>query len=236
MQEPASVLFSVLNFLSTLFGLLKYIRLVFWKLPRKPMGDKGPLYDYAGLWVVYGAIALNSWFWSAVFHARDTPFTEAWDYSSAVALIGGVLILSLFRTLNLRLEAPRVMYSAPIIAFTATHILYLNLYTFDYGLNMKVCLTMGTIQLLLWVFWALFTKHPSRVKLWIAVIGTSLGMLLEIYDFPPLFKIFDSHSLWHLVTIPFILVWWSFVCDDAKFCTEKYLKKGLETKVGKKED
>lgn len=60
-------------------------------------------------------------------------FTEMLDYSSAIALIGYSLMLAIIRTGNLRSEAARVMVAAPIIAFITTHILYLNLYKFDYG-------------------------------------------------------------------------------------------------------
>lgn len=66
-------------------------------------------------------------------HSRDMTFTEMLDYSSAIALIGYSLLLAIIRTGNLRAEAPRVMVAAPIIAFVSTHILYLNLYKFDYS-------------------------------------------------------------------------------------------------------
>lgn len=64
---------------------------------------------------------------------RDVELTEKLDYSSAVALLGFSLILALLRALNIRDEASRVMFSAPVIAFVTTHILYLNFYQFDYG-------------------------------------------------------------------------------------------------------
>jgi hypothetical protein len=59
--------------------------------------------------------------------------TEKLDYSSAVALLGYSLILSLLRTFNVKDEATRVMFAAPILAFVTTHILYLNFYDLDYG-------------------------------------------------------------------------------------------------------
>ena len=68
-----------------------------------------------------------------VFLPRDTKFTEAWDYSSAVALVGLSLLLAILRTCSVTLEATRVMVAAPVIAFTTTHILYLNNFSFDYG-------------------------------------------------------------------------------------------------------
>ena len=59
--------------------------------------------------------------------------TEKLDYSSAVALLGFSLILSILRAFDVRDEAARVMVAAPLIAFVTTHILYLNFYKLDYG-------------------------------------------------------------------------------------------------------
>lgn len=64
---------------------------------------------------------------------RDVDLTEKLDYSSAVALLGYSLILSILRAFNVRLEAARVMVAAPFLAFVVTHILYLNFYQLDYG-------------------------------------------------------------------------------------------------------
>jgi hypothetical protein len=36
-------------------------------------------------------------------------------------------------------------------------------------------------------------------------------MMFEIKDFPPIFEIFDSHSLWHLATIFVIQRWYRFL-------------------------
>lgn len=66
-------------------------------------------------------------------YCRDVELTEKLDYSSAVALIGFSLIVSILRAFNVRDEAARVMVAAPLIAFVTTHILYLNFYKLDYG-------------------------------------------------------------------------------------------------------
>lgn len=154
--------FSVLNLLAHFQGLSSFLVLVYYKLPLRPSGDKGAFYEYAGLWTIYGLLSMNSWFWSTVFHSRlglhiavstcsssrltafpnnaqfhepcrDMLLTERLDYSSAIALLGCSLILAIIRAGNLRIEAARVMVSAPIIAFISTHILFLNFYNFDYG-------------------------------------------------------------------------------------------------------
>ncbi|KAJ7119372.1 hypothetical protein O6H91_12G037000 [Diphasiastrum complanatum] len=231
LQEPASVVFSLLNLLAHILGVVSFLVLLYHKLPLRQHGKGVPYYEYAGLWTIYALFAINSWFWSAIFHARDMNVTERLDYCSAVALIGLSLILAIIRTGNLRVEAARVMASAPIIAFISTHILYLNFYEFDYGLNMKVCIVMGVLQLLLWSLWAAYTQHPARLKLWIVVLGGALAMLLEVYDFPPYKGIFDAHSIWHAVTVPLTYLWWSFIRDDALYRTMDLFNRG---KIAKK--
>ncbi|KAK9170632.1 hypothetical protein Syun_002772 [Stephania yunnanensis] len=223
-QEPVSVAFSALNLSMQFHGWVSFFILLYYKLPLRPQNRK-PYYEYTGLWHIYGLLAMNSWFWSAVFHSRDVDITEKLDYSSAIALLGYTLILAILRTFNVREEAARVMVAAPLIAFVTTHILYLNFYKLDYGLNMKVCVGMGITQLLLWAGWAGLSRHPSRWKLWVVVVGGGLAMLLEIYDFPPYKGFVDAHALWHAATIPLTYLWWSFIKDDAEFQTSVVVKK-----------
>ncbi|XVF50751.1 hypothetical protein PTKIN_Ptkin04bG0128500 [Pterospermum kingtungense] len=193
------------------------------QLPLRP--DKRTYYEYTSLWHTYAILAMNFWFWSAVFHSRDVELTEKLDYSSAVALVGFGLILTILRVFDVRDEASRVMVAAPIIAFVTTHILYLNFYKLDYGLNMKVCMAMGVSQLLLGGVWAGVTNHPSRWKVWLFNFGGSFTVFLEIYDFPPYRGFVDAHALWHAASIPLAYICWSFVRDDAEFRTSTLLKK-----------
>ncbi|KAK6115448.1 hypothetical protein DH2020_007717 [Rehmannia glutinosa] len=232
-QEPLSVAFSALNFAMHFHGLVCFCSLVYYKLPLKP--DKRPFYDYVGLWIIYGLLSMNAWFCSAVFHSRnltasilnyrDIDLTEKLDYSSAVALLGYSMILAIIRSFGLRHDAARVMVAAPLIAFTTTHILFLHNYEMDYGWNMKVSVAMGIVQLVTWSIWAGVTRHPCRWKLWIVVVGGSLAMLLEIFDFPPYQGLLDAHALWHASTIPLTYIWWSFIKDDADYITSNLLKK-----------
>ncbi|KAG6635779.1 post-GPI attachment to proteins factor 3 isoform X1 [Carya illinoinensis] len=222
-QEPVSVAFSALNLAMHFHGWLSFFILLYYKLPLNM--NKKAYYEFASLWHIYGFFSMNSWFWSVVFHSRDVELTEKLDYSSAVALLGYSLILAILRSFNVRNEATRVMVSAPLLAFVTTHILYLNFYKLDYGWNMKVCVFMGVTQLLLWAIWAGVTRHPSRWKLWVVVVGGGLAMLLEIFDFPPYQGFMDAHALWHATTIPLTYIWWSFIRDDAEFRTSTLHKK-----------
>ncbi|VFQ91984.1 unnamed protein product [Cuscuta campestris] len=224
LQEAASVVLSLLNLAMHFHGLLSFYILVK-KYNVLSKTDRRSYYDYTGLWLIYGLLSMNSWFWSAVFHCRDVDVTEKLDYSCAVALLGYSLILAILRSFNIRHEASRVMVSAPILAFVTTHILYLNNYKMDYGWNMVVCVVIGVAQLFIWAIWAGVSHHPSRVKVWLVVVGGGLAMLLEIYDFPPYKGLVDAHALWHATTVPLTYIWWSFIKDDAKFLTSSLLKK-----------
>lgn len=222
LQEPVSVFLSILNLAMHFHGWLSFFILVYYKLPLK---QNRTYYEYTTLWHIYGLLSLNSWLWSAVFHSRDVDLTEKLDYSSAVAVLGYSLIVSIMRVFHVRDEASRVMVAAPLLAFIATHILYLNNYKMDYGWNMKVCVVMAVAQLLIWAIWAKMTRHPSRWKLWFVVIAGGFAMLLEIYDFPPYEGLVDAHALWHATTIPLTCIWWSFIRDDAKYRTLQLSKK-----------
>lgn len=43
---------------------------------------------------------MHGWFWSFIFHARDIPFTEVMDYSSAFIMVLTLLYCMLLRYVN----------------------------------------------------------------------------------------------------------------------------------------
>ncbi|GFZ08414.1 Per1-like family protein [Actinidia rufa] len=160
---------SALNLVMQFQSWVSFFILVNYKFPLRP--NKRTYYEYTGLLHMYALLAMNSWFWSAVFHSRDVDLTEKLYYSSAMALIGFSLILAILRAVNVRDEAARVMVAAPLIAFATTHILYLNFYQLDYAFHMGC---VGRCYL-----------PPITLEVVGVVIGGSLSPLLEIYDFPP---------------------------------------------------
>ena len=56
---------------------------------------------FARTWLVNAAINANAWLWSAVFHSRDTRWTEFMDYTSANLLMFSALYCVLVRTFEL---------------------------------------------------------------------------------------------------------------------------------------
>lgn len=80
-QEPASVVFSLLNLLTFFLMLRKIKKMDF--LPRRTM------------WIFYAHVGLFTWVGSTVFHTMDCHYTELLDYNGAVAFIITALYVSM---------------------------------------------------------------------------------------------------------------------------------------------
>ncbi|KAL2765137.1 post-GPI attachment to proteins factor 3 isoform 4 precursor [Daubentonia madagascariensis] len=74
-QEPASAMASFLNGLANLVMLCRY---------RTSVPASSPMYHTC---VAFAWVSLNAWFWSTVFHTRDTDLTEKMDYFCASTVI-----------------------------------------------------------------------------------------------------------------------------------------------------
>ena len=74
-QEPASVFFSILNFLVHIKGLFKF---------RQEVPADSPLYS---LWHAFSFICLNAWLFSTIFHSCDNSLTELLDYIFAYSMV-----------------------------------------------------------------------------------------------------------------------------------------------------
>ncbi|PWN50749.1 Per1-domain-containing protein [Violaceomyces palustris] len=58
----------------------------------------------------------------------------------------------------------------------------------------------------------------SRRRLQLILALTTSAVLLEVLDFPPVMRILDAHSLWHLSTIPLAKMWYDWLIEDASEC------------------
>ncbi|XVF79364.1 hypothetical protein PTKIN_Ptkin14bG0216100 [Pterospermum kingtungense] len=67
-MEPASVAFSAVNLAMHFHGWLSFFILPYYNLPLRQ--GKKAYYEFAILWHISGLLAMNSWFWSAVFDSR----------------------------------------------------------------------------------------------------------------------------------------------------------------------
>lgn len=215
-QEPASVVFSVLNGLCHL-RIFSY---------RKAVPSSTPLYY---VWHVVALIGLHAWTWSTIFHSRDFPFTEKMDYFCAFSLVLANLGSLICRVLGTRNVTRLTLVLVGLLLFYLQHIYYLAAIKFDYGYNMKINIGVGFLNLLGWLLWC--WRHwrtlPHTRKCLAVMVGINALLLLEVLDFPPIWWTFDAHSLWHAGTVPLGFLWYSFIIDDGKYLAKQENSKKL---------
>ncbi|KAJ3039097.1 hypothetical protein HK097_002933 [Rhizophlyctis rosea] len=236
-QEPASVLFSILNGWAHWVGYKKMrLRVPNW-------------YPLRTLMLLNALFGINAWLWSAVFHTRDFPLTEKLDYFSAMASILFATNFCLIRVFNLAKTSSSHSYnrrysSSPqhnqrtlltrlkpyipptpqttllllaSLTFYTLHISYLTLYPFNYTYNIYASIIIGFSSNLIWLFWGL-SNYNSRPYAWkiVACVGLiTIATGLEVYDFPPVWGVFDAHSLWHGATVGMVWLFYDFLVADA---------------------
>ncbi|CAM9427530.1 unnamed protein product [Ectocarpus sp. 4 AP-2014] len=211
-QELFSSLFSAGNGLPHLYHLLL------------SPGQYNPPGNYMRFWLtVYPWVGMNTWLWSAVFHARDVPWTEAADYFFALSNIFFVVWVAFVRLAGppknrshrLRKLVPTVGVSMTV--YYLLHISYMSFFTFDYGYNMTVALLAGVAHTALWLrYQYLIRDRPYARRGAVVIILLNAAILLEVNDFPPLFRLLDAHAIWHFTTIPLMFHWYHFVIQDAR--------------------
>ncbi|KAI8063360.1 Mn2+ homeostasis protein-like protein Per1 [Gilbertella persicaria] len=213
-QEPASVLFSIGN------GLVQGY--YFFQLHRHTPSN----YALRPLLLLYTLIGMNAWVWSTIFHSRDKRLTTLMDYFSAALYVLYSLYFAIVRVCRIQKKSTMIALAVVCSCFYAAHIIYLTCYEFDYVYNMMANVMVGTLQVLVWVCWYVLQKldcHAiDRPYAYLAVMsgmGVSLALSLELFDFPPLWRVFDAHSLWHFSTIPLTIIWYRFLMEDMTFET-----------------
>lgn len=207
-QEPASVLFSLLN-------AYAHVRALVWERQKFAPAHLPQTLQWACL--VNAWVAIAAWLGSALFHYRDTWFTERIDYHLAVAHMAMQLWFALARSFH---DSPRVLVAAGAVIATwfARHVWYLNAVHFDYGYNMRATVCVIVLQCVAWLCWAwrnwAVAPQTSRMTVQIQVLMVCFGYF-EWNDFPPILDVLDAHAVWHLCTIPLIWFWYETRKQDA---------------------
>ena len=207
-QEPASVVFSILNGVTSSIGFYKVYQVV---------PNTAPMYN---IMVVHFITVINAWIWSSVFHSRDFMWTEELDYFCATSLIIFTFYLIIYRwTYHLALKKRkyiRWLIAVALLSIYLGHISYLHFVKFDYGYNMMFNVAIGITNCMLSIiFW--YSKKDKLLYVWkLPTVGVLSSMFLcfELLDFPPILWVFDAHSIWHFSTIPIPLLFYSYVKDD----------------------
>ena len=201
-QEPCSVLFSMLNF----HGYYRGVNLIAKRIPNT--------YALKPYYILLSAFGMNAWVWSTVFHTRDFLFTERADYFSAGASIMYGLFYVPLRLFDIHKKdrnvvRPYIYAWAALcgLAFLA-HLYYLSFVTFSYSYNMAANVVVGMLQNILWILYSVTRSRGDRgLWVWIptvVVVYVSGAMSLELFDFFPFADALDAHSLWHAATIPMV--------------------------------
>lgn len=146
-------------------------------------------------------------------------------------------------TTTSRLAYPAVAIVAFIVGSHFIYLLSFPLGHFPYGYHTKFVVGLGVVHFAIWIMWSLsFAIRFPRIHLGgrviafpnpypphdplknkslhamtpITLVGlTIFAMSFELFDFRPIARIIDAHSLWHTFTIPLAVGWWSFFCQDA---------------------
>jgi len=213
LQEPASVLFSLFNFLAHYWGIGKL---------RTEIPASYPLRKYY-LW--FGYVGLASWTFSMIFHTRDFGVTEKLDYFAAGANVLYGLYYAPIRVFRLDRKEPRKqsllrLWTGLCITLYTLHVLYLSLWSWDYTYNMAANVAVGIVSNLLWSGFS-YVQYQKIGRTWavwpgLCVAWIILAMSLELLDFPPWMGMVDAHSLWHLGTVLPTVLWYNFLIRDAQ--------------------
>lgn len=155
-------------------------------------------------------ISLNAWFWSTVFHTRDFPLTELFDYGFAYSMVLSGLYCFTLRILHRRSNLVKTLVTILFTYYFLNHFAYLSIGKFDYSYNMKANIITGVFSSIGWIFWYIRNRriktYSWKIFLFHLLVGATV--LLELNDFPPIFWIFDAHSIWHLSTVPITILFY----------------------------
>lgn len=216
LEEPASVIFSVLNgvpyLVAFVHSVTRYGLFSFTRVNVSP--DSSLLVHFMHQWlIVYYLIGLNAWIASAFYHSRKTEPASFYDYISALLFLVFTLWIALRRCWGV--GAKSYMVTAGFMSFMALYVfqvyrMYLGEVTF--GAHMAVCITISVANVLTWILWLIMTPNNGnyRYLCLLTQVWFSVAAMLEIFDFPAIWGLFDAHSLWHAATIPLGFIWWSF--------------------------
>ncbi|GEM09392.1 ribosome biogenesis protein tsr1 [Rhodotorula toruloides] len=160
LQEPLSVLFSLVNLYAHYLGLrsLRALR----RAGRMQEGRR-----LARVYELYAWTGVNAWVWSVVFHTRDVDWTERADYFAAAGTMVAGLWVAVVRiqgwyasaskgkTLAPSQRRAALAWTAALVALFLVHCAYLGLSDrFDYTYNMRFNVLVALLTIALWSLWS----------------------------------------------------------------------------------
>jgi hypothetical protein len=205
MQEPFSVLFSLLNYLAHSWGMTQLRETV------------SPSYPFRKYYIMLGYVGCVSWAFSMLFHTRDSLLTERLDYFAAGAQVLYGLYLAVLRIFRLDKRDPAIkpslrrVWTAFCCLLYVLHVGTLS-HSWSYSRNMVANVVVGALQNLLWIgfSWTQFREKGMWYSVLPGLLAASVTavMSLELLDFAPVGRMVDAHALWHAATAPLAVAWY----------------------------
>ncbi|KAI7857453.1 Per1-like protein, partial [Circinella umbellata] len=222
-QEPASVIFSLGN----LYMHYHYLRTIL-VTNNKNTSKTNRNYTistnyYMRPFIIgYCLVNMNTWIQSSIFHTRDLPATEKLDYFSAALTILYSVYFAILRIFHVENSFKQLYIGSILLIMYLAHVYFMSFISFNYVYNMIICGIFAVIQGAMWVLWytvAYLKKNQSVLAYghWVlyAIGANALTVLLEVFDFPPIGRVLDAHSLWHFSTIFVAPLWYHFIIQDS---------------------
>lgn len=231
-QELFSTLFSIGNWIPNYIGfklLWKHYQIEIKKNNR----------EFTNLYFTYllvSIVSMFAWFFSTLFHLKDTWNRERLDY-----LFAGMTVLTgfygicvrFFKLYTVENNLKRKIFGSVCISLYIIHVTRMVI-DWSYTYNMEVNVIFGLVQNFLWVYLSYhqFNKLRNRKLSLIEnltnkeynwtltpmflVLSVVLGMSFELFDFPPVFQLVDAHAMWHFVTIWPTIWWYPYMIKDSE--------------------
>ena len=205
LEEPASMLFSFLNAVPYFISLIKAVH----------QNADEMQNHFMGYWLyAYYLISIETWLASAFYHSRKTELASLIDFASALFYLSYSLWLAVRRIWGPQASSAKV---------TLTFTLFISLFAYrlsrmcaglvSFDDHMRVSISVAVFNVLTWLSWLIFSTERIRGNghyrylCLVSQLWFSLAALLELFDFPAIWGIYDAHSLWHAATIPLGFIW-----------------------------
>jgi hypothetical protein len=178
-------------------------------------------YRLKGFMILFSILAMHAWFWSIRLHAQDgrtNKMMSCFAFGLFTLYAFYFTMLYVFKICNGRIMKP--LGTLCIYLFVA-HVGSMIIVSFNTAYNTIATFVLGFCTLALWTAWCVV--HCCRPYTHLAVIsgiGVVCAMLFTVFDFPPLGRVLDAHSLWHLSTIPLTILVYRFLMQDMYYETK----------------
>lgn len=214
-QEPMSVLGSLMNLLAHVSGFVRYQSTRRLMMPQVSKAISSSWFLHRSI-CAYFWISVVTWICSSVFHVHEVTWTRSLDYGMAMANLLVMLNVALVQAFHVVNQSVQTAILMTLALLWVAHSSYMNLISFDFGWNMKLGVIVGAVAFVLMITWSLAhlirpvckriwpSRVNSRSHYWILLLAMILSILVTVAhaaDFAPVTILeIDAHAFWHLST------------------------------------